>query len=300
MRAPRFLLLVALAVASAAVRPETAAPIQSPRERELYVSVLDAGGKHVAGVGPSDLIVREDGVAREILRVRRATEPVDIALLVDNSIAMTQAITDLRRALQAFAKAIDARNPLALVTVADRPTIAQNYTLDRGQVLQAVERVFAQPGSGTYLLDAIVEASRGIEKRGSRRAAIVIVTGEGKEFSNTHHQQVLEALEASHAAMHAVVVEEAGDETTDEEGVQRGLALDLGTKDSGGRRALLLTSMALPDEMTSIANELNEQYLVTYGRPETLIPPEKITVEPRDTTRTVRATPVPVPDKAAK
>ena len=298
MRSPAVLLLVSLAVASAPVGPETAAPTQSPRERELYVSVLDAGGKHVPGVGPADLIVREDGVSREVLRVRRATEPIDIALLVDNSVAMTPAITDLRRGLQAFIKSIDARNPLALVTFADRPTIAQNYTLDRGQVLQAVERVFAQPGSGTYLLDAIVEASRGIEKRGSRRAAIVVVTGEGKEFSNTHHQQVVEALEASHAVMHVVIAEEAGDETTDEEGVQRGLALDLGTKETGGRRALLLTSMALADEMTSIASELNEQYLVTYARPETLIPPEKITVEPRDPARTVRAT--PVPEKAAR
>ncbi|MFB3853250.1 MAG: VWA domain-containing protein [Vicinamibacterales bacterium] len=291
MRAPATLLLVTLAVASAAVRPETTAPVQSPREREVYVSVL-ADGKHVAGVQPSDLTVREDGVAREILRVRRVTDPADVALLIDNSVAMREAITDLRRGLEAFVKAIDPRNPLALVTVADRPTIAQNYTLDRGQVLEAVERIFAQPGSGTYLLDAIIEASRGIEKRGSARAAIVVVTGEGKEFSSAHHQQVVEALESSHAAMHAVILEEAGDETTDEEGVQRGIALDLGTRETGGRRTLLLTSMALPDEMTSIATELNEQYVVTYARPETLIPPAKITVEARMPGRTVRSTPV--------
>ena len=57
-------------------------------EREMFVSVLDQAGKPVLTLGVPDFIVREDGRAREVLRARRATDVIDIALLVDNSQAL--------------------------------------------------------------------------------------------------------------------------------------------------------------------------------------------------------------------
>src|SRR3954470_8392480 len=54
-------------------------------ERDLFVSVLDQAGTPVTGLGPDAFVVREDGRPVEVLRVSRATEPIDLALLVDNS-----------------------------------------------------------------------------------------------------------------------------------------------------------------------------------------------------------------------
>jgi hypothetical protein len=41
---------------------------------------------------------------------------------------------------------------------------------------------------------------------------------------------------------------------------------------------MLLTSQALPGVLGSLAVELSRQYKVTYARPESLIPPETVTV----------------------
>jgi hypothetical protein len=41
-----------------------------------------------------------------------------------------------------------------------------------------------------------------------------------------------------------------------------------------------------------VANELTHQYLVTYARPQMLIPPEKITITAKRTDLVVRGTPV--------
>src|SRR5678815_5499134 len=63
---------------------------QGPRERTMFVSAVDEKGEPVEGLGPNDFIIREDGAAREVLRVSRAIEPIDIAILVDNSAASEQ------------------------------------------------------------------------------------------------------------------------------------------------------------------------------------------------------------------
>ena len=49
---------------------------------------------------------------------------------------------------------------------------------------------------------------------------------------------------------------------------------------------------ALPDRLKQVADELTHQYLVTYARPESLIPPEKITITAKRTGLLVRGTPV--------
>ena len=51
----------------------------------MYVSALNDAGAPVPDLGPSDFIVREDNMAREVLRVEPAVEPMQIALLVDTS-----------------------------------------------------------------------------------------------------------------------------------------------------------------------------------------------------------------------
>ena len=50
--------------------------------------------------------------------------------------------------------------------------------------------------------------------------------------------------------------------------------------------------MALSGALTRLADELTNQYRITYGRPDTLIPPEKIEVSVRRPGLTVRGTPI--------
>jgi hypothetical protein len=172
-----------LLAATAPARP--ALLVAQAVQRSLYVSVVDQSGAPVADLGPSDFIVREDRMTREVLRVERADEPMQIALLVDNSQAAEQYIRDYREALPAFIAALtDAagpKNEIALVALAERPTILTPYTADPAQLQKGVQRIFSMSGSGTYLLDAIIEVSQGIIKRHSLRPVILAISTEGPE-----------------------------------------------------------------------------------------------------------------------
>ncbi len=75
-------------------------------------------------VTPADLVVREDGVAREILSVTPATDPMRVALLVDNSQAATQSIQFLRDALNPVRHPADQRRALGRAGHARRPADA--------------------------------------------------------------------------------------------------------------------------------------------------------------------------------
>jgi hypothetical protein len=58
----------------------------------------------------------------------------------------------------------------------------------------------------------------------------------------------------------------------------RNMVIAEGTERTGGRREQVLADSALPETMRELADELLNQYVVTYGRPETLIPPQRIEV----------------------
>jgi hypothetical protein len=254
----------------------TAALSAQSNERVAYVNAYDEKTRApVTGLGVRDFVVREDGAAREVLRVTPATSPMAVAILVDNTQAATPFIADIRRSLASFVKALDGLGPVAIVGVADRPTVLRDYTTDQKQLYEGTQRVFAMPGSGATLLDAIFEISRGLEKREEDRAAMVILTAENLEFSQRHYREVLEALARGGAQLHEVILNTPAGTALNDPARNRASVFDLGPKQSGGTRTDVLTSIAFEEKMLELARILKSQHRVVYARPQTLIPPEK-------------------------
>lgn len=261
-----------------AVATENGAVAQAA-ERVLYVSVFDQKTRApISGLGATDFVVKEDGATREVLRVSPATSPMPIAVIVDNSQAAADTISDLRKALAAFLRGVEGVGPVAIVTVADRPTIVRDYTTDQKQLQDAAGRIFSTPQSGATLLDALVEVSKGLEKRESDRAAIVVVTTENIEHSTRHYRDVLDALTKSGAMLHALVLTSEGGTSLDDAARNRASVLDLGPKGSGGVRFDVLTSLGYEGRLQELAKILKSQHQVVYARPPRLLPPDKVEV----------------------
>lgn len=248
-------------------------------ERVAYASVLDAKTKApISGLGREAFRITEDGVVREVLRVTPASSPMPIAVLIDDSQAAQATIADLRKALAAFLKTIDGLGPVSLIGVGARPTIHLDYTPDLNAQLASAGRIFAQPGTGATLLDAIVDVSKGLQKRESDRAAIVIITTEFIEYSTLYYTQVLDALRSSEAMMQALVLLSAGGSMRDDPARNRATVLDRGPRESGGLRLDVLTSLSFESQLRVIGASLKNQYRIVYARPQTLIPPERVEV----------------------
>ena len=261
-------------------------------QRAMYVSAVNDAGAPVADLGPSDFVVREDKLAREVLKVEPATEPMQIAVLVDTSQAARNDIPHLRSALPAFVKTLtggEVHNEVAIIAFGERPQVLTNYTLNLKDLQKGIDRIWSMQGSGAYFLDAIIETCQGFKKRKADRPVIVAILSEGPELSNRQHDQVVEPLLANFAALHTITLGRPRGDMSDE-GRERNIVLDEGTRETGGRRTELLTPMALDGELKQLADELTHQYKVTYARPQSLIPPEHVTVSAARAGVTARGT----------
>ena len=288
----RFLLTVILvgAAASGLARPVFTQAQADSRERTLFLSAVDKSGEPIDDLRISDVIVREDGARREILRLSRAIEPIDIALLIDNSAAAEGAVIPMRSALRSFVRAMAEGNEIAVIALADRPTVVVEYTSDLKKLEDGAGGLFPMSGSGMTLLDAVTETVRGLTRRNAPRAMIVSVINDGPEFSTRSFRQVIDAVKAANAQLHAVTVGAFSD-TGNSEARERAFVLDLGTKESGGQRMTLLSPMGLDSALGKLARELSSQYKVVYGRPQSLVPPEKLEIASGRRGVTLRGTP---------
>jgi hypothetical protein len=251
------------------------------RNQTIFVSVVDKNGQPPASLEVSHLSVREDGVAREVLDVEPATTPMQIAVLVDTSQASQNSIPDLRDGVKAFANRIWAQSPnsqIALYGFGERPTLEADYTTSAVAWQRGVDRLFAASGSGAYFIDAVIEAANGLARREPARGVVVAYVDEnGPEFSNRRHQQVFDALANARASLWTIARQGFENALTSESRERASVTGDV-TQRTGGRSATIFAPSALKTKFADTADGLLTQFAVTYGRPESLIPPERLEV----------------------
>jgi VWFA-related protein len=285
----------------------TVASAQSVK-RQIVVSAVDSNGIPIADLAPSDIIITEDGIRREILSVRRDMEPKQIALLVDTSQAAEPAMQDFKKAAGTFVELIGEGHEVSLISFGGTPRILTEATTVPAQLRDGVGKLFSYSNTASYLLDAVSEIVRGFQRRSAPRPIIVVFATLGVDYSNVDDRGTLDRLRDAGVAMHAIVLAQSpvrgigpGQGFTQRTG--RGLGqtssqleldrfLQQGPTQTGGRRRNLHTFTSAEPAVNDLTAQLQNQYLVVYSRPVMLIPPEKIQVTAAREGLDARGTPV--------
>ncbi len=196
------------------------------------------------------------------------------------SFASQPYILDIRKALGAFFETMAGQQAvIALVGMADRPTVLMDSRSGIAETRKGIEKIFAQPGSGMVFQDTLVQTLRGLARRDNPRRALLVISSEGTDFSNTPYQNTLDAIRDSGAAVHVVLLTDRTNAAIrDDHARERALVVDEGTRMSGGRRQDLLSSMGYSDALAKVAEDLGNQYKIVYGRPGVLVPPRTFEV----------------------
>jgi len=297
-------------------------------ERKIVVSVVDSDGVPIVGLTPSDIIITEDGIRREVLNVRRDTEPKQIALLVDTSQAAEPAIQDFKKAAGVLVESMSTGHEISIISFGGTPRILTGATDDPAKLREGVGKIFSYTSTASYLLDAVSESVQGFQRRSAPRPIIVVLTTRGVDYSNADDLSTLDRLKDAGVAMHAIVFAQSpvgeiglgeGFSGRSNRGIRQASSppdltqtrlptadlhpyqspplefdrfLQQGPTQTGGRRRNLQTFTSAERAMNDLTAQLQSQYLVVYSQPAMLIPPETIRVAASRDGLDARGTPV--------
>jgi len=260
-------LLCVLLVATLAAVPQT-------ERRTIYVTALDRNGLPVPLLTADDFRVKEDGRLRKIVRVEIATEPMQIALLLDDG---GPSLAAMRQATGQFVERLQRKAAFSLTTTAGQPQARVRSTADPREIYAGLLGTYPNSAPTTQFLDAVLESARDLRRRNAVRPVIVAIVSEGEELSTSRADAVLETIQLSGAMFYYIGLGmpmttgtrpspgafRAAD-STESESLQRNVVVGSAPKNSGGRSEQVLLPNGIEPLMLSFAAELAGQYAVTY------------------------------------
>jgi hypothetical protein len=262
----RWSLILVPALALATMRGAAAAP--AAVDKTIFVAALDAAGLPVRDLTIDDFRLREDGVDREIISVKVATQPLQVALLADTTQAADVLIRDLRTSLAGFVQQVHKTSPEALISIIEFGQAAVTvvpFVSDDAALNNGINKLVGRPGAASVLVEAIVDASNRLAKLPSPRRAIVSLNIEpSNEQSREEPKKVNESLRKSGAQLWSVSLQKG-----ELRNPGRDVVLNTVTKNTGGTRDFINSPSAIEGVLRHYADALTSQYEVTYKRPGT-------------------------------
>ena len=290
--------LVALALAASS----TAAVKLEQQTRRVYFNAFDRNGAVVIDLTAPEITVKEGGKNREVASLRPATEPLQIAILVDDN-----GTGLFRVAVARFIEGLLGRAEFSVITVTGQPKKLTPFTGNSDVLREAINQLNARPGSpdGGQLLSGIHESALDFERRKVERPIILALTVGGEEHTPLPPHHVLDQLRKSGAALHVVSVIGSTQRTTApanrasdllNENLGLNEILGDGPKRSGGHREEIPAIAGALTGLQQLAEALKRQYVVEYTLPEGVKASDRFSIATRRKDVTLRA-PTYIPDR---
>ena len=227
------------------------------------VSVTDARGQPVTGLGPEHFTVADEGRSRAIAVFHHGDEPVTLGLVVDRSQSMGAKTAALTAAVSALLASSRPGDELFAVGVNDGASFAlpgrQAFTSDAGDLARALA---AMPlGGRTALYDGMAAALQHLQRGRAGKSVLVIITDGGDNASVATYERVVRLAHESQAVIYAIGL--MGTPPADED-EDPGLIKRI-CKDTGGVAYFPRSLEAIVTAATHAARDVREQYTLGFS-----------------------------------
>ncbi|MCE2540456.1 MAG: hypothetical protein J4G16_08705 [Acidobacteria bacterium] len=261
---PRFALLAALA---ACLAPPAA---EAQLLGQVFVEVTRRStGEPVLDLSPDDFEVLENGRPAGILSAALDTDPMKIAVLIDNGdrLMETNALNPLRDGLDAFLDTLAPGHEIALVTIARSVQQRVDFTTDRAELKDGVGLLFPDRGAGARLLDGVRETwDRRFEDDDAFPVMVLVLT-DGTEasgnYNDNRYADLLNPLIANGVTIHAVMLATRGGVRAQQRLPQYALNL---VENTGGSIETFVAPTGYESVLPRLAERMNEHYGVVSKR----------------------------------
>jgi VWFA-related protein len=259
------------------------------------VIVTDDKGDFVGDLNASDFRVFEDDIQQPIAQFLTASEPLNVALVMDTSQSMKTRFEEIRGAASAFVDALRPEDRISVVSFNDRTYLGSDLTRDRNEIHRAILQTRVD-GVLTRLYDSLdaVLTDRLAHVAG-RRALLLLTDGVDVGSGFATAQGTLALVQAENVPVYVLQYDTRHDPTLgglktlprgasmlggpityfDKKGIYEAAASYLWNlcEKSGGRVERVATANEILEGFRQITAELRRQYVLYYypantaGRP---------------------------------
>jgi hypothetical protein len=241
---------------------------------QLFVQVVNQAGAPVTDLSPAEFEVTEGDVVSKVVSAELDTQPMKIALLVDNSelIHQANALTSLRGGVDGFLTTLPARHEVALATIGQHIRWRVDFTTDREALRESAKEIFVDGGGGPILLDGIKETWERRFDETEPWPIFVVVATDGSESSGNMHQgqyeRFVKELTANGVTVHVLLLSTRGGSLVTDSAINLtahtgGLYEVFGV---GTRLATALPEFAM--KLGTHYEQISQRYRVVYERPD--------------------------------
>ena len=229
---------------------------------QISLTVTDASGRIVTGLGKNDFQVWEDGVEQEVTQFTDQRVPVSLGVLLDASDSMRgQPVVDARVALNRFVgELLFPEDEAFVATFNHSPRLAARWKRPTSSLVDVLKGL--QPSGGTAIYDSLAETARLFERRNNARAAFVLISDGADTASDRTLHQALDTIRRSDAFVYAIAIDPPDARASTRVNPE---ALREITSLSGGYTEVVRSAADLGPATARIADELNKQYTLGYS-----------------------------------
>ena len=224
------------------------------------VTVTDANERFVTGLGRDNFQIFEGKTPEAIQNFSREDVPVSIGIILDQSGSMGDKVERLRDAVTQFCEAANPQDEFFLVTFADEPRVAVDFTTSTTEIEK--ELVFSQAKGRTSLLDAIQLGLRKMKEAHYGKRALLVISDGGDNHSRVGEREIKGLARESDVMIYSIGLFDRY-VPTPEEMLGPTLLTEV-TEPTGGRAYTLDNPNQMPAVARHIGVELRTQYVLAY------------------------------------
>jgi Ca-activated chloride channel family protein len=224
------------------------------------VSVTDGMNRPVIGLDQGNFQLFENKKAQAIKNFSSEDAPVSVGILVDTSGSMSYKLDRARDAVRQFCEEANLQDEFFLITFADTPTLATDFTTSPEQIEN--DLLTARSKGQTSLLDAIYMGVGKLRDARYGRKALLIFSDGGDNHSRYSERDVKSSIRESDVTVYTIGTYEKW-VSTQEELLGPQLLGDVAEM-SGGHAFKLSNVNEMSVVSRSIGRLLRYQYMLAY------------------------------------
>ena len=181
---------------------------------QFVVSAVDSNGAPITDLRADDVVMSENGVKQQVVKVEPFSVPMKLTIAVDNGIDTADAIDYFRAGLTGLIEALPPDVEVTLIATAPQPRTVVKATKDRDQMLKGLKNIAPEKAAPRFT-DTLVEYSQRLQRESKDRIAspsvpvmVMLSTGtnERTDYQPKDIEKAVGGLVANRARLNVVMV----------------------------------------------------------------------------------------------